>query len=388
MFIGIIGAPNKGKSTFFSAITSLDISIADYPFTTIKPNVGTTYFVKPCPEKELNLKCKPRNSLCINGNRRIPIKIVDVAGLVPDANSGKGMGNQFLNDLSGADALILVVDISGETDELGNPTKNHNAISDIQFIQNELITWLSNIIKSHITSISKLQDGVSALKSILSSFKANEIQIKKAADEANVVLSYITWGDVSIKKFSECFIKLNKPMVVVANKLDKSNNEKVKELADKLKNIKVIGCSAAIELALIKAANSGAVSYSPGDSTFIVNTKDEEKLKALEYIKKYLEKNNDTGIQKTINYVVESLLEQIVVYPVENENKYTDHFGNVLPDAILIKKGSTAIELASKIHTDLAEKMIYALDARSKNRLSKEYILKDNDIIKIVSAAK
>ncbi len=388
MFIGLIGAPNKGKSTLFSAITTLDVEIAEHPFTTIKPNIGNTYFIKKCPDTELNLKCKPKNSLCINGSRRIPIKIVDVAGLVPDASSGKGMGNQFLNDLSGADALILVVDISGETDEFGNPSKNHDPFLDIKFIQNELITWLSDILASHVSSLSKSQDGASALKSILSSFKATDSQIKKAANEANLSLSYIAWSDVSIKKFSEYFIKLNKPLVVVANKLDKSSTEKLEELSSKLKDIKVIGCSAAIELALRKAMNSGAISYNFGESSFSINTTDKEKVKALQYIKKYLEKNNDTGVQKTINYVVETLLDQIVVYPVENENKFTDHFGNVLPDAILIKKGSTAIDLAAKIHTELAEKMIYAVDARTKNRVSKEYILKDNDIIKIVSAAR
>ncbi len=388
MFIGLIGAPNKGKSTLFSAITTLDVEIAEHPFTTIKPNMGSTYFIKKCPDTDLNLKCKPKNSLCINGNRRIPIKIVDVAGLVPEASSGKGMGNQFLNDLSGADALILVVDISGETDEFGNPCKNHDSFSDVQFIQKELIKWLSGIITSHISSLSKSQDGTNALKSILSSFKATDTQIKTAAKEANVSLSHISWGEESINKFAEQFIKLNKPLVVVANKLDKSSKEKLDELSNKLTGIKVIGCSAAIELALRKASNSGAISYNMGDSSFTINTTDKEKLKALEYIKKYLEKNHDTGVQSTINYVVEKLLNQIVVYPVENENKFTDHFGNVLPDAILIKQGSTAIELAAKIHTEIAEKMIYAVDARTKNRVSKEYILKDNDIIKIVSAAK
>lgn len=388
MFIGLIGAPNKGKSTLFSAITTLDVEIAEHPFTTIKPNLGNTYYIKKCPDTDLNLKCKPKNSLCIDGNRRIPIKILDVAGLVPEASSGKGMGNQFLNDLSGADALILVVDISGETDEFGNPSKNHDSFLDVQFIQNELIVWLSNILVSHMPQLSKSQDGTTSLKSILSSFKATEIQIKTAAKEANLSLSYIAWSESSIRKFSEQFIKLNKPLIVVANKLDKSSNDKVEELSKKLNGIKVIGCSAAIELALRKAANSGSITYHNGESSFVINTTDKEKLNALKYIGNYLSKNHDTGVQNTINYVVEKLLHQIVVYPVENENKFTDHFGNILPDAILIKNGSTAIDLARKIHTEIAEKMIYAVDARTKNRVSKEYILKDNDIIKIVSAAK
>src|SRR5271154_5312829 len=142
MLIGIIGAPNKGKSTLFSALTLNEVEIADYPFTTIDPNKGVTYATKDCPEKELGTKCKARNSLCVNGIRKIPVNIVDVAGLVEGAHLGKGRGNQFLNDLAAADALMLVVDSSGKTDSAGNPSESSNPEEDVKMVKSELIEWL------------------------------------------------------------------------------------------------------------------------------------------------------------------------------------------------------------------------------------------------------
>ena len=389
MLIGIVGAPNKGKSTFFSAITAIEVDMADYPFTTIKPNIGVTYFTKLCPEKELGIKCKPKNSTCINGIRHIPITIVDVAGLVPGASLGKGMGNQFLNDLSAADALIHVVDISGKTDEFGNPTQNFDSYTEISMVRNELSTWLFEIIKKHLPSLSKRSDGISALTEMLSNLKATEQQVKTAAEQANLTLSYISWEDIGIKKFSDSFIAINKPYIVVANKLDSSSELKVDELSKKLNGIKVIGCSSEIELAIRKAAKSNLIEYERSSNTIkIIGKVDDVQRTGIGYIEKYLKKYNTTGVQEAINYVISDLLKMVVSYPVENENKYTDHFGNVLPDAIILNGGATALDLALHIHTDIAKKMLYAIDARSKNRVSKEYVLKDNDIIKIVTAAK
>ena len=116
LLIGIIGAPNKGKSTLFSAMTAVEVPIADYAFTTIKPNMGVAYATTECADVGLGVKCTPRNSSCLDGIRKIPINIVDVAGLVPGAHLGKGMGNQFLNDIVNADVLVQVVDASGKTD--------------------------------------------------------------------------------------------------------------------------------------------------------------------------------------------------------------------------------------------------------------------------------
>jgi ribosome-binding ATPase YchF (GTP1/OBG family) len=147
--------------------------------------------------------------------------------------------------------------------------------------------------------------------------------------------------------------------------------------------------SGAIELALRKAHSKNLIDYTPGSRTFNILDKNisKEQQQALEYISQFL-KEKGTNVQQLMNHIVFDLLENIVVYPVEDENKYTDHYGNMLPDAILLKRGSTALDLAGVIHSEIAKNMLYAVDARSKRRLSKDYVLKDNDVIRIVSAAK
>ena len=119
LLVGIVGKPNVGKSTFFSAATLKNVPIADYPFTTINPNLGMGYLRTKCVCKEMGVTDTPKNSVCNDGVRLIPVKLVDVAGLVSGASEGRGRGNQFLDEIRQADALIHVVDASGGTDEEG-----------------------------------------------------------------------------------------------------------------------------------------------------------------------------------------------------------------------------------------------------------------------------
>jgi ribosome-binding ATPase YchF (GTP1/OBG family) len=387
--VGIIGAPNKGKSTLFSAMTMNDVAIADYPFTTINPNLGVSYATRECVEKSLGVKCKPRNSLCVNGIRKLPVNLIDVAGLVEGAHEGKGMGNQFLNDLSASDALMVVVDASGKTDATGNRCDDCDPVNDVKMVMNELTEWLSSIIKRHMNVISKAPNGVEALQQVLTGFKVTKEGIEKAAEQAYLPTSGINWPDDDIRTFAAALLKNTKPILIVANKCDAKNSEvSVERLRKEYGNDNVVACSAAIELALRKAESQGLIDYMPGARDFrIIKTASKEQSDALSYMLGFIS-SRGTGVQEILNHVVFKLLDNIVVYPVEDESKYTDHFGNVLPDAILIKEGSTAQELAGRIHTDLAKGMLYAIDARSKMRLAKDYALKDGDVIKIVSAAK
>lgn len=389
MLIGIIGAPNKGKTTIFSALTMVDAAIADYPFTTIKPNFGVGYITKECVEKELHVKCKPRNSLCTNGVRQIPVNITDVAGLVPDAHLGKGMGNQFLNDLSSASAFVQVVDLSGKTDIHGNQCEACDPAEEVAAIRKEIALWLSGIITKHMGSISKRNDGEKALKEVLSGFNVSADQIRRAADSNYLSTSQIGWSADDTYKFADSLLSASKPTIVAANKLDQSADGALEALRSELKGYRVMGCSGAIELALRKAAASGVIEYVPGSSEFrVIKEVSSEQKKALDYMLAFIRKNKGAGVQGIINEIAFKLLEGIVVYPVEDENKYTDHFGNVLPDALLLRNGSTTLQLAEMIHTDLASRMLYAVDAKKKLKLAKDYVLKDNDVIKIVSAAK
>ncbi len=389
MLVGIIGAPSKGKTTIFSALTMVKAEITGRPFTTINPNYGVAYVTSKCVDTELGVKCNPRNSFCINGIRQIPTNIIDVAGLVPGAHLGKGMGNQFLNDLIQADALIQVVDLSGKTDEYGNPCENCDPAEEVGMVREELASWLSGILKRHMNTVSKRQDGDVAIKEILSGFNISLSQIQKAAETNFLSTNEISWSEEDLFKFSDSLMRISKPVIIAANKLDKSDNDALERLKEKLKEYTVIGCSGAVELALRQAAKKGYIDYIPGSHFFEIKKEvNEEQKHALEFMKEYLEKHGTTGVQELINTTVFDVLNNIVVYPVEDENKYTDHEGNILPDAILMKKGSTAYDLALKIHTDLAKGMLYAIDAKRKIRVGKDYVLKNNDVIKIVSTAK
>ncbi len=390
MLIGIVGAPNKGKSTLFAALTLNDVDIADYPFTTINPNVGIAYATKECAERELHVKCKARNSLCEEGIRKIPINIVDVAGLVEGAHSGKGMGNQFLNDLAAADVLILVADASGSTDSDGNPCTSCNPIKDVAIVESELVQWIASIIKRHMNTISKRTDGVEALCEILAGLKIDRGQIKEAIGAGSLSSVKINWSDDQMTRFSKEMLAKSKPILIVANKCDmKGSDGNLEALKSSYGERHVIGTSAAIEFALRKAHAQNIIDYIPGSREFEITSTNitPEQRTAIEYMHRFV-KEKGTNVQEMINKCVFSLLDNIVVYPVEDENKYTDHFGNVLPDAILMKRGSTALDLARTIHTDIADSMLYAVDARTKRRLAKDYILKDLDVIRIVSAAK
>lgn len=104
--LALAGKPNCGKSTFFRAATMAPAEIANYPFTTINANFGVAYFRAVCPCRSLSLTCES----CQDGVRFVPVNLVDVAGLVPDAHKGRGLGNQFLDNLRQADAILHILE--------------------------------------------------------------------------------------------------------------------------------------------------------------------------------------------------------------------------------------------------------------------------------------
>ncbi|MDE1846019.1 MAG: YchF-related putative GTPase [Candidatus Micrarchaeota archaeon] len=388
MLIGIIGAPNKGKSTLFSALTMANAEIGDYPFTTIKPNRGVAYVARECPEKQLGLKCNPRNSTCTNGIRYIPIEIVDVAGLVPGAHLGKGMGNQFLTDAIAADVLIQVIDGTGKTDLNGNHTQTSNPAEEVRMIFDELSHWVAGIVKKHMPAMIKRKDGTKALHEVLAGLRISEKIIEDTVNKLGLASSGINWKDEEILSFSQALVRAGKPIVVAINKSDSASPQQIEKINESLKEMEVVACSAAVELSLKKAAKAGIIDYASGARGFnITGNATDEQNKGLEFMKSFVQKSG-TGIQELLHSAIFKTLNLIVVYPVEDENKCTDHFGNVLPDARLMRRGGTAVDLARMIHTDLEKNFLYAIDAKKKMRIGKEHQLNDGDVIKIASAAK
>ncbi len=390
MQIGIVGKTNVGKTTFFSAATMVDAEISNRVFTTIKPNIGVGYVTAPCVCRELGVQCQPQNSRCENGIRLIPVRIIDIAGLVPGAHKGRGLGNQFLSDIMEAQALVHVVDASGGTDDEGNSVRpgTHEPMEDVLFLEREMDYWILGILKKNWHSIFrkagagdvKLEE---ELHKQISGLGITIDDVRHALLEAPVDEKSC---DDDILRFVEILRKKSKPMIVAANKADVPEAE---ENINKMKETEVpaVPCSAESELALRKAEKEGDIKYVPGDRDFeiIKPELEDKKRKALEFIRNnVMKKFGGTGVQECLNRAVFDLLGMIVVYPVENENKYTSGKGHVLPDAYLVPKGTTARELAGIIHTDFLEKFTAAIDARKKQRISADHELKNGDIVKIM----
>src|SRR3989338_4525944 len=158
MLLGLVGKPSCGKSTFFKALTLADVAIASYPFTTIKPNRGAGHVRLKCADADFNEQCNPREGYCIGHNRFVPVDVLDVAGLVPGAHEGKGLGNQFLDDLRQADALIHVVDASGSANEKGEIGKpgTYDPASDIRFLEEEIDLWYLGLLKKYWEKFAKV----------------------------------------------------------------------------------------------------------------------------------------------------------------------------------------------------------------------------------------
>jgi len=397
--LGIVGKPNTGKSTFFSAATLIPVDIRNYPFTTIKPNRGIGYLRTPSVHNEFNVEDDPKNSLCLDGIRLVPVEMIDVAGLVPGAWEGRGLGNQFLDEIMRADALLHVVDASGGTDCEGRICKpgEHDPLEDVKFLENEITMWMNQILKKDWpkmarTAESGKEDLISILESRLSGLAIKRFHLIESLRKSNLKVEHPTsWNTEDIIKFLDILRSVSKPTLIVANKIDlptaEENVERLKECG-----YTVVPCSAEAELALRRAGEKGLINYTPGDCR--LTTKNPEKLtaaqkKALKAIQEHiLFKFGSTGVQEAIRTAFFELLQMVAVYPVEDSEHLSDHKGRVLPDVYLVPYGTTVRQLAYIIHTELGDSFIYAVDIRGKNRIGEDYVLKDRDIVSIVSAKK
>jgi ribosome-binding ATPase len=392
MQIGLLGKTNVGKSTFFSAATQTTAQIGNYPFTTIEPNVGIAYVKADCACK--HFKVNHSHQLCINGIRYIPVKLIDVAGLVPGAHQGKGLGNKFLDDARQAQVLIHVVDVSGSTNIQGQtvPVGSHNPIEDIKFVEEEFDQWMMQILQREWQKLvreleSKGGKIILAITQRFSGLGIDEYDVEIVLQHLNLQTKKPQeWSNQDLLSFVKELRKKTRPIIIAANKADLCHDLKI--LDEFRKTHDAIACSAETELLLRRAAKSGLIDYLPGEKTFKIKDGidlNPQQEKALDLAQKVLSKLGSTGVQQILDFACFELLKLIVVFPVEDETKLCNKNGEVLPDARLLPTGSTTKDLARTIHEDLAKGFLHAIDAKTKQRVGAEHQLKNGDVVKIVS---
>jgi len=394
MLVGLVGKPSSGKSTLFKALTLAEVDIGPYPFVTIKPNTGVGYVKVKCACREFGKQCSPREGYSAGGWRFVPVQLMDVAGLVPGAHEGKGMGNQFLDDLRQADVLMHVVDVSGSTNEKGENVAagSYDPANDIRFLEEELDMWYLGILKKGWERFARqvMQEQGQIHKAIgkqLSGLGVNEEMAGDAIKKLGLSAKPNEWSDSELKGLATALRRKTKPMVIACNKIDvpgaQANFDRLK---DEFKGHMLIVCSAESELALKEAAKKGLIEYVPGEKSFEISNdsglSDKQKA-ALGFIRKIVE-STGTGVQPVVDAAVFDLLGYVAIFP-GGVNKLEDSQGRVLPDCFLMPPGTTAIDFAYRLHTDFGDNFIKAIDVRTKMPVGREHRLRHRDIVEIAS---
>ncbi|NGX34116.1 MAG: Ribosome-binding ATPase YchF [Candidatus Anoxychlamydiales bacterium] len=354
---GIVGLPNVGKSTLFTAITKKKVSAENYPFCTIDPNIGIVEVIDP----RLDILTKLSKS---KKTIHATISFVDIAGLVKGASKGEGLGNKFLSNIRDTDAIVHVVRCF-EDEELIHVSGKIDPIEDIETINLELVL-------ADLQTAENIKTKLEKKGRVSKEFNPQIDLIDKILDHLNQNLSLrlisFTEEEKEILK-SWAFLTLKK-VIYVANvkeeeltSLEENENlKKVKEFAKK-ENSSVIAISAKIE----------------------------EEIAALEPedAKEFLKELNlkESGLQQLVKAAFKLLNLLTFITTGEIETK-----------AWTIVKGTNAKAAAGKIHTDIEKGFIRAevvsyddmieyngrVNAREKGKAlseGKEYIVKDGDVI-------
>lgn len=393
MLIGIVGKPSTGKSTFFMAATSVPVERSPRPFTTIKPNRAVAYVEVECVDKEFGKQCNPRTGYCNNGRRFVPVELLDVAGLVPGAHEGKGLGNKFLDDLRQADLLIHIVDASGSTNEVGQAVAkgSYDPCNDVRFLEQELDYWIKGILEANWGKLQRESRLVKKKNEIIfteqfSGLGMNVNIISRVLKELGLEEKPLAeWGEAEQLALCKKIRQIGKPIIIAANKCDLSTGwDNYQKLKKEFPDYLVIACSAEAEITLKGAAKAGFIDYVPGDMNFTIkNELNEQQKKAMDIMKAVCERYDGTGVQKCLNAAVFDFLKYIAIFP-GGVGKLEDSNGNVIPDCYLMPPGTTALDFAFKLHSDIGRGFIKAIDVKTRQAVGKEHALKHRDVIEIV----
>lgn len=306
----------------------------------------------------------------------MPIELLDVAGLVPGAHEGKGLGNKFLDDLRHADALIHVVDVSGTTDAEGKVTRGYDPSVDIVWLRSEIVQWVLGNLMQKWGSVKRRHiaikaNAVETLQGQFSGYGSTSNVIARTLDRMGLKEPLEHWSDETVAKVVNAFVDEKFPTIIALNKIDHADADKnIAKIAQMQDPDTIVLCSAISEVFLRRLAKQGYVRYKEGDE--FVDTREDliedgdptggglkemdEKLKTrVENLKDLvLYRFGSTGVNKVLTKAAE-LLGLTPVFPVKNIHNFSsgdNHSDAVFRDCVLVKKGTTVAEVARKVMGD------------------------------------
>lgn len=395
--IGIVGKPSSGKSTTLNSLTDASAKTGSFPFTTIDPNKATGYLQVDCACARVGKEefCKPNYGWCTNGRRSVPIMLLDVAGLVPGAHQGRGLGNKFLDDLRHADALIHVVDVSGTTDAEGKATRGYDPIDDIEWLQDEIFRWIEGNLKERWGSIKRRHTAtkssvVDTLQNQFSGYGSTADLVARALHGLKLP-PLEEWTNEQISEVVRAFTKEKFPTVLALNKVDHPDADKnISKIMKKYPEVPMVLTSAVSEVFLRKLVKQNFIKYEEGteflDTIDDLPEEEHGDLKELDpKLQERVESIRDmvlfrfgsTGVVQVLQAAAE-VLHLIPAYPVKNIHNFGG--AQVFRDCVLVKSGTTVGQFSRKIMGDIP---IAFIEGVGGTKISEEDVIEagKNDIL-------
>ncbi|KAF8251063.1 P-loop containing nucleoside triphosphate hydrolase protein [Wilcoxina mikolae CBS 423.85] len=377
--IGLVGKPSSGKSTTLNSLTDASSKVGNFPFTTIDPQRAIGYLQIDCACARFGKQehCRPNYGACKNGKRSVPIELLDVAGLVPGAHEGRGLGNKFLDDLRHADALVHVVDVSGTTDAEGKATRGYDPSQDIVWLRGEIVRWIQGNLMEKWGSIKRRHIALKAspvdtLQGQFSGYGSTSAVVARCLDKLNLKTPLEAWDNETIEQVVNAFTDEKFPTVIALNKIDHPDaDQNIAKIAKKADPQSIVLTSSISEVFLRKLAKQGYVRYEEGSE--FVDTRDDliadgdpeggglkemdDKLKQrVENLKDMvLYRFGSTGVVEVLSRAAK-LLGLVPVFPVRNIHSFGSGAAGqnaVFRDCVLVGKNTTVKEAARKIMGDV-----------------------------------
>jgi len=356
--VGIVGLPNAGKSTLFNALTGLSVPAERYPFCTIKPNTAIVNIPDERLDKLANLFPDAKRTY-------ETLEFIDIAGLVEGAHKGEGLGNQFLSDIRGVDAIVHIVRLF-DAPEVPHPLASLDPVRDAKIIENELVASDVEILARNIEKLrTRILRGdkspakeLEALEKTLTLLESGNFAPETFAEEELAL----------IRKYQILSLK---PVIYVAN-LD----EKGLDLSQNEYYINLERYAKSLSRALVS-----------------IPAKLESELKRLT-------PEEEAEFRQALG--LSSGLERLILacYQILNLVTFYTFVGKKEVRAWALPRGSSLLEAARMIHTDIAEGFVkgevinindflrYSSEEKAKEHGAfrvegKEYIVKDGDVVTI-----